>query len=308
MFRTRFSLFAALLVLTATFFAEGSSVRAQETQSRSPECHNPNALGTSRIMDVGTSGGLDVGLKTYPQTLPLAGKEVVLTFDDGPMPGSTEKVLDALSAECVRATFFVVGRNASEHPSLVRREIAEGHTVGHHSWSHPAKTLRGISEVAAQAEIVRGISAVQEAAGGKPYSDGRPIVPFFRFPGFADTAPLNSWLQARDIAVFGTDLWASDWNPMSAAVELRLVMQRLDHARRGIILFHDTRPQTAEMLPAFLRELKARGYRVVHMVPGSGKSAVGAAPPGWTSETEAILTHVMPRLLKASGPAAKHGM
>jgi peptidoglycan/xylan/chitin deacetylase (PgdA/CDA1 family) len=306
--RVRIRFFAALFVLTAASFAEVSSVRAQDAQLRSTECQNRNALGTSRVMEVGTSGGLDVGLKTYPRTLPLADKEVVLTFDDGPMPASTEKVLAALRAECVRATFFVVGRNATDHPALVRREIADGHTVGHHSWSHPGTTLRGISEAAAQAEILRGISAVQEAAGGKPYTDGKPTVPFFRFPGFADTAALNSWLQTRDIAVFGTDLWASDWNPMSAAAELRLVMQRLDHAGRGIILFHDTRAQTAEMLPAFLRELKARGYRVVHMVPGSGKSAVAPAPAGWTSETEAILTHVMPRLLRANGTPAKHGM
>lgn len=304
----RFRLFAALLVLTAASLAEVSSVRAQDAPSRSNACQNRNGLGTSRVMEVGTSGGLAVGLKTYPRTLPLADREVVLTFDDGPMPDSTGKVLDALRAECVRATFFVVGRNAIDHPGLVRREIAEGHTVGHHSWSHPARTLRGMSEAAAQDEIVRGISAVQEAAGGKPYTDGRPTVPFFRFPGFADTAALNSWLQTREIAVFGTDVWASDWNAMSPAAELRLVMQRLDRAGRGIILFHDTRAQTAEMLPAFLRELKTRGYRVVHMVPGSGTSAVAAAPAGWTSETEAILTHVMPRLLKANGAAARHGM
>jgi len=61
----------------------------------------------------------------------------VLTFDDGPWPPTTPKILAALAAECVRATFFLIGKPASAHPDLVRRIAAEGHTVGHHSWSHP---------------------------------------------------------------------------------------------------------------------------------------------------------------------------
>ncbi len=64
-------------------------------------------------MPVGTQGGLEVGLKTYPRTLPLADHEVVLTFDDGPLPATTGKLLDALKAQCVRATFFMVGRMAA---------------------------------------------------------------------------------------------------------------------------------------------------------------------------------------------------
>ena len=73
-----------------------------------------------------------VGRKHFPQTLPLAPKEVVLTFDDGPEPGTTGRVLDALKRECVRASFFLLGRSAAAHPALARRELAEGHTVAHH--------------------------------------------------------------------------------------------------------------------------------------------------------------------------------
>ncbi len=67
--------------------------------------------------------------------------------------------------------------------------------------------------------------------------------------------------------VIGTDLWASDWNPMSPAQQLQLVLGRLEANRGGIVLFHDTKAQTAAMLAAFLRALKGRGYRIVHVVP-----------------------------------------
>lgn len=224
---------------------------------------NPDALGTERVLAVSASTTPRVGRKHFPGTLPLARKEVVLTFDDGPWPGTTERVLEALRHECVKATFFLLGRNAAAHPGLVRRELAEGHTVAHHSYSHPL--LAHLSFAAAEAEIDRGIAAVEAAANvtaGKS-----PMTPFFRFPGFASSPALLERLQKRGIVVFGADLWASDWNPMSPSAELALVMSRLDAAGGGIVLFHDTKTQTAAMLPAFLKALKRNGYRVVHTVP-----------------------------------------
>jgi peptidoglycan/xylan/chitin deacetylase (PgdA/CDA1 family) len=187
----------------------------------------------------------------------------VLTFDDGPWPGTTSRVLDALRHECVKATFFLLGRNAADHPDLARREVAEGHTVAHHTFSHPL--LARLSFAAAEAEIDRGIAAVETAAIG--HAGPVPVTPFFRFPGFASSPALLDRLQQRRIVVFGADLWASDWNPMSPTTELALVMSRLNATGGGILLFHDTKAQTAAMLPALLRELKRQGYRVVHTVP-----------------------------------------
>jgi peptidoglycan/xylan/chitin deacetylase (PgdA/CDA1 family) len=74
-------------------------------------------------------------------------------------------------------------------------------------------------------------------------------------------------LQSRGIVVFGADLWASDWNPMTPEQELKLITDRLKIARKGIILFHDPKAQTAAMLPAFLRYLRDHDYHVVHLVP-----------------------------------------
>jgi peptidoglycan/xylan/chitin deacetylase (PgdA/CDA1 family) len=163
----------------------------------------------------------------------------------------------------VRATFFLIGKNAAAAPALARREQAEGHTVASHTWSHALLNRR--SRAAAETEIDRGIAAVDAALdkGEGP----APATPFFRFPGFAATPALLDRLAQRGIVVFGADLWASDWNRMTPARELQLVLSRLDAVGHGIILFHDTKTATAAMLPAFLRALKVRGYRIVHVVP-----------------------------------------
>jgi peptidoglycan-N-acetylglucosamine deacetylase len=224
---------------------------------------NTDALGTERVLSVTAAATPRVGHKHFAATLPLARKEVVLTFDDGPWPGTTPRVLDALRHECVKATFFLLGRNAVDYPDLARREVAEGHTVAHHTFSHPLLARLPLDR--AQAEIDRGIAAVETAALG--HAGPAPVTPFFRFPGFAASPALLDRLQQRGIVVFGADLWASDWNPMTPAAELTLVMRRLNATGGGILLFHDTKAQTAAMLPAFLRELKRQGYRVVHAVP-----------------------------------------
>src|SRR5579885_3583810 len=182
---------------------------------------SPDALGTARVMPVGTEGGLAVGLKSYPRTLPLQDHEVVLTFDDGPEPETTAKILDALARECVRATFFVIGRKVEQSPDLARREVAEGHTVAYHTYRHPQPTMRAMSAGEARADVARGIAAVEtiaygEEIGGPPgdLSALKLHAPFFRFPGFAETPDLRRYLAANNIATFGTDLWAADWLKM----------------------------------------------------------------------------------------------
>jgi peptidoglycan/xylan/chitin deacetylase (PgdA/CDA1 family) len=223
---------------------------------------NPDALKTSRVLTVDAAAMPRVGRKHFPDTLPLADKEVVLTFDDGPQPGTTNAVLDTLKRECVLATFFLIGRNAAAHPELAKRELAEGHTVAHHSFSHPL--LDRMQPESAEADIDRGFAAVDKALYGN--SGDLPRTPFFRFPGFASTPHLLDRLAARHIVVFGADVWASDWNQMTPDQELGLVLSRIEAAHGGIVLFHDTKRQTAAMLPAFLRSLKTRGYRIVHVV------------------------------------------
>ena len=234
-------------------------------------CPYPHALGTARTLAVSAADTPRVGLKEFPTTLPLADKEVVLTFDDGPFAPTTRRVLKALADECVRATFFVIGQNAVHEPDLLRKLAADGHTIGTHTWSH--KILGRIAERAAQDEIDRGMAAVDNVIG-KPQQPTR----FFRFPGFVSTPQLLQSLNDRGVVVFGADLWASDWNKMSPDQQLHLIEGRLKAARKGIILFHDIKAQTASMLPAFLQYLKDQGYRVVDVVPADGPTRPSAAP------------------------------
>jgi peptidoglycan/xylan/chitin deacetylase (PgdA/CDA1 family) len=268
--------YAAALLLTVLAL---TSARA--------EC-GPDKLGTSRILRVGTEGGLKVGLKSYDKTLPLADHEVILTFDDGPDAEFPPLVLKTLAEQCARATFFVIGGKVEALPELARRELAEGHTVAHHTFSHPQPTLRGMSAVQARADILKGMATIERAVYGVEFPPGHPTdlsnlklhTPFFRFPGFADTADLENWFAANNVGTFGVDIWASDWVHMTPEQELKLILARLEKPKRGMLLFHDVYPWTAAMLPELLRELKRRGYQVVHIVPGPGNGPTVAAPRG----------------------------
>ncbi len=235
---------------------------------------NANALGTERVLTVDPAAVPRVGRKQFPTTLPLAPNEIVLTFDDGPWPATTARVLDALKSECVLATFFLVGRNTVANPALARRTLAEGHTVGYHSYSHPRLDQMALAR--AETDIDRGFAAVDTVLYGAAQST--PVTPFFRFPYFASNKGLLDRLFERKIAVFGADLWAADWIPMTPAEELHQIMQQLAVTKGGILLLHDTHRHTAATVPMLLRELKRRHFRVVHVVPPDRRLADLAKP------------------------------
>ena len=151
---------------------------------------HPGALGVSRIIEIDTTGGPKFG-RQYHDVAPLEDKEVVLTFDDGPARRYTIPILDALDAECVKATFFSVGRMALGDPSTIKEVLRRGHTIGSHTWSH--KKLPSVPAAKAEDEIEMGVSAVAAALG-------QPVAPFFRFPYLTDTAAMRKYLAERDIA------------------------------------------------------------------------------------------------------------
>lgn len=258
---------AVLHALIASLVMLAAPSSATDPPAQNAACPRKDALGTSRTLEVDAATFPRVGLKSFPQTLPLQDKEVILTFDDGPSPATTPKVLQALAQECARATFFLIGRSASEHPDLVKRIAAEGHTIGHHTWSHPS--LKRIAPGKAVAQIDRGIAADEKALHG--IAATTPSTPFFRFPGFESTPALLDLLQSRGIVVFGADFWASDWRQMTPKQELDLLIKRLTVARKGIILLHDTKARTAAMLPAFLSYLRENDYHLVQVVPKAGQ-------------------------------------
>jgi peptidoglycan/xylan/chitin deacetylase (PgdA/CDA1 family) len=243
------------LALAAILLAAGGKYAAAE-----PACANPStALGVSRVVELDTSGGPIYGAATKFVTEQsfLRPKEVLLTFDDGPSPAVTGSVLETLARFCTKATFFHVGRMAIAYPRLVKRVMAEGHTVGAHTWSHPLSLPR-MKVDAARAEIERGFTAITLAAG-------RPIAPFFRFPGLSDNTELLTYLQHREIATFTVDVISDDSFISSTERLVKTTLARLESRGGGILLFHDIKPQTARALPIVLTELKRRGYSIVHL-------------------------------------------
>jgi peptidoglycan/xylan/chitin deacetylase (PgdA/CDA1 family) len=231
--------------------------------ARAADCPRKGTLGTSRVLTVDPTTYPRVGLKSFPQTLPLRDHEVVLTFDDGPTPPMTNKVLAALARECVLATFFLVGKPALERQATVRLIAAGGHSIGNHTWMH--QSVQHMSFDDAVDAIDKSSAAIEMILHGT--TTATASIPFFRFPNFESTPETLDLLQARGVVVFSADLWASDWETMSPQQEFRLLTERLNAARKGIIVLHDPRTWTAAMLPAFLRYLRQHDYHVVHVVP-----------------------------------------
>lgn len=221
----------------------------------------PDALGTSRTITIAASAYRAIGSIQYRRSLPLADREVVLTFDDGPLPAYTARVLEALAEECVQATFFMVGRMASAYPFWVRRVYNAGHTVASHSYGHP-QGFHQLEGGIARDEIERGMVAVTHALG-----DARALAPFFRFPGLRKSDEMDAYIGERNLMTWSADLVADDWKRITAEQVTEIALARLEQRGRGVLLLHDIQARTALALPGLLRALKEKGFRIVHVVP-----------------------------------------
>lgn len=183
----------------------------------------------------------------------LADKEVILTFDDGPMPDKTEHILAALDEFGVKAAFMMVGEMAQAHPEIARKVAEDGNTIGSHTFRHP--DLDKMSFDMAMAEVRRGENAVVKAVG----SD----VNFFRFPYLADTKKLRAAVAMRDLVVMDVDIDSKDYFNVTPVSVMQRTMDLLRKRGRGIILMHDIHRRTAVMLPTLLNRLEKEGYKVV---------------------------------------------
>ncbi len=229
---------------------------------------NPDALGTSRIMTVSALQG-PVGVVSYKKSLDLQDREVVLTFDDGPIPQRTPAILKALAKECVKATFFTVGTMASAYPKLLQEEAAAGHSIGTHTWSHRYLT-QSRNRYAAQYQIGGGLHAANVALGDHKQA----LSPFFRFPGLNHNKRLDAFIAKNGLISVSVDIVADDWLLITPKEVLKRTLARLEQRGRGIILMHDIHNRTVQMLPELLKELKVRGYKVVHIVPDHQETQV----------------------------------
>ena len=221
------------------------------------------ALGVSRTLVVDPSEHARLGSFQYSESLPLKDHEVVLTFDDGPLPPYTTRILDTLASECVKATFFMVGRMVQAYPAAVRRVYNEGHTVANHSQTHPF-TFHKMSVDQASHEIEGGFASLRTALG-----DPKAVAPFFRIPGLLRQNSVEQYLAAHNYMTWSVDFAADDWTHINNHEVARRAISRIEARGKGILLLHDIQPATALALPEILRELKARGFKVVHVVPAT---------------------------------------
>ena len=219
-------------------------------------CTNANALGVSRVVEIDTSGGPGFGFEHFKAYDFLRANEVVLTFDDGPWPGTTPAVLAALASHCTKALFFPIGKHAMWHPEILKQVALAGHTIGSHTWSHA--DLSKLSTEQAKNEIEKGVSAVRIALG-------QAGAPFFRFPALRHPPELVAYLGARNVGIWSTDLDSFDFRARKPEQVVQTVMAKLKKQGKGIVLMHDFQRPTAAAVPELLAQLRAGGYKVVHV-------------------------------------------
>jgi peptidoglycan/xylan/chitin deacetylase (PgdA/CDA1 family) len=254
---------ALTIALAISMTAAGAAAWAQNSQDPAPaaaqaKCDNPNALGVARVVQIDTTGGPGFGFEHFKAYDFLKDHEVVLTFDDGPWPGNTERVLKALADQCTKAMFFTIGKHAGWHPEILKKVAEAGHTIGTHTWSH--KDLTPMTFEEGKAEIEKGIAAVSISLGNKP------VDPFFRFPALRHPPELMKYLAERNVGIFSTDMDSFDFKMRKPDQVIASVMKKLEKHGKGIVLMHDFQHATSEAAPELLMKLKAGGYKVVQVV------------------------------------------
>jgi peptidoglycan/xylan/chitin deacetylase (PgdA/CDA1 family) len=181
----------------------------------------PRALGISRSLVIDPTEHIRLDVMRCRETLPLAHREVVLTFDDGPLPASTTRVLNVLAAECVKATFFLVGRMARSFSRVVARIAAKERTIETHSQTHPF-TFHRMSYAQAGREVEGGIASVSAALRGQPPAR------FFRIPGLLRASPVESYLANHKLMAWSADIPLDDWRRIGDKKIVHRTMARLD--------------------------------------------------------------------------------
>lgn len=268
----RNSIFAVMKfcsLLAVTSLGANAVLPAQEASAACSGVHRTVTLNTTGGKRYGKSHG---GAEDF-----LKHKEVVLTFDDGPVPNITPKVLHELDKHCAKATFFMVATMAKNNPSLARKVANKGHTVGIHSYSH--KNLGQVSGSNAISDVNRSITAIEKAVG-------RDVAPFFRFPYLSENKSVNQHLKGLGYGVFAIDVDSLDYKFSNPTSMVNRVMSELNRKGKGIILMHDIQKVTANGLGQLLTRLNKEGYKIVHIRGRGGKDPKAPVLVSSASETK----------------------
>jgi peptidoglycan/xylan/chitin deacetylase (PgdA/CDA1 family) len=200
------------------------------------------------------------------------GKSVALTFDDGPHPVHTRKVLDILDQAGAKGTFFVIGDKAQAHPDVIAEIVRRGHEVGLHSFSHDHLLFMRPQSAIAK-DIVRTQDAVEKASGVRPM--------LFRPPVGFSSPRTRVAVREAGVTVVG---WSARAFDGAGRPTIDQIVRRIDPSLSdgAIVLLHDAAergdaaPTSIDALPALLERLQARGLRAVTVSTLTG----GAAPSG----------------------------
>lgn len=221
------------------------------------DCNNTGNY--SYIVDVKNT----VGVGKFQFNRPLLNKgEYILTFDDGPHPQYTEKILDVLNKRCVKAVFFVLGEKVQKYSSVLGKVISNGHIVGSHSFLH--HDLTKIDLETASLEIIESIRTIESHSllYGERYQ-----VKLFRFPGFKKNSDLELVVRSYNMTIVSADVSPGDWRGDSADVTFQRFLKIINNNDRGIIVLHDPQPNTVELLKMIFDEFDRRGLVFVAMEP-----------------------------------------
>jgi peptidoglycan/xylan/chitin deacetylase (PgdA/CDA1 family) len=232
--------------------------------------NNPQALGTSRVLSVKASEFPLVGKLNYPETLRLNDREVVLTFDDGPSAPYTATILDALAAECIKATFFMVGNAIVDAPDLLRRAFNEGHTIGTRTYSN--ESLFDSALERSKADIDKGIAVAAEAI-----DNPANLAPFFRAPDREISKQAQRYALSKGLMIWSTDVEAVYSDEPTEEEFVAKVVLELEQKRKAILTLNDSVPVTARAMRLLIAELKARKFKIVHVVPARRPITTGSA-------------------------------
>jgi cellulose synthase/poly-beta-1,6-N-acetylglucosamine synthase-like glycosyltransferase/peptidoglycan/xylan/chitin deacetylase (PgdA/CDA1 family) len=211
------------------------------------------------------------------------GKKLVLSFDDGPDPRWTPKILDILKDKHAPAVFFVVGEVANEHPDILKREYAEGHEIGNHTFTHPPFDQISHTELKWQLNLTERL--IESTLGVKTILF-RPPFGIDHQPEYAEEVAQLPLVQDMGYLIVGQRIDPDDWsmpdgkNQMPAAEIVRNVVRQAD--KGNIILMHDgggERAQTVAALPQVIDTLRARGYQFVSVADLIGRTRAGVMLP-----------------------------
>ena len=262
MVRTRNSILVAAIVVAGLAQPAGAQSAAGQA------CANPNAIGVGRVVEIDTTGGPGFGSEHFTSHDFLRNGEIVLTFDDGPWEGTTTSVLAALEQHCTKAIFFAIGKHATYYPQILKEVAAKGHTIGTHTWSHP-KDLGKMPVDKGKEEIEMGISAVRRSVGDQTSA-------FVRFPSLKHPVELVKYSGERGLGIWSTDIDSFDFKFTKNSEKLvPTVISRLAKRGKGILLMHDFQKSTANSIPELLTQLKANGYKIVHV---KAKGSIASQP------------------------------